>query len=216
MSYDARDAYRDAESAASYDARRFSSLRGRIGHKLDIRMVTRALQLIRSIGHLGTVRVLDLPCGTGRIAAGVPSGATFGADVSLGMSRIANSRSIYRSVLVSDANAIPLIPDKVDCILSMRFIGHIPRDVRLAVFLEFQRVAEFLALECSIVSAASKLRNSSLGRIGIRIPIRWEWHVFTRESITDELEQAGFTVRAYVPKLPLVSDSHLVIASRNR
>ena len=63
QNYGAQNAYRRDEVAQKYDQLRFSSLRGQIGHWLDCRAVSGLLR-----GRLTPrARVLDLPCGTGRL-----------------------------------------------------------------------------------------------------------------------------------------------------
>jgi ubiquinone/menaquinone biosynthesis C-methylase UbiE len=85
-------------------------------------------------------RVLDVGCGTGRLA--VPLSETYrvvGIDTSLDMLEIARSKRGRARFLLADAGRIPFIADSFDVALAVMVL-HLVRDVRAAVR-ELARVA---------------------------------------------------------------------------
>jgi 2-polyprenyl-3-methyl-5-hydroxy-6-metoxy-1,4-benzoquinol methylase len=92
MDWDPTTHYKDVAVAERYDRERFSSLAGRVFNTLERRELLRAFAAVPK-----TATVLDLPCGTGRLAETL-LGAGYrvvGADISRAMLDVA-SRKLER------------------------------------------------------------------------------------------------------------------------
>ena len=219
--YAAKDAYKDARVAGQYDQRRFSDLIGRIGHRLDCRALGEALHSWLPRGG----RLLDCPCGTGRL---FPlwlerAGHVTAADVSPEMLCEAQEREFARDtcsridLVETDATSLPFKDEEFDVVCSVRFIGHLPEDVRKRVVAEFARVASrAVIIELTMPSWYSGLRNKlkRLVRRSGNLPNRWDWQTFRREELNQELNALNLTICGIIPKIPFLSDSCFVVIRR--
>jgi len=220
INYPARRTYRDEDEATTYDADRFSGLRGRIGDYLDKLALKRAYAVPSGVsGSSG--RVLDLPCGTGRIAQFfVQNGVCVtGADVSHEMLGVARTKLFAcngsPTFAQMDGVALGFKNDAFDCIMSVRFMGHIPEDARISILKEFRRVGRYAIIEYSIRSFATTLiKGLRRGRLFTSLPRRWGWTVFEREQLRDELARADLRIVSMYPKLRWFSDSWYVLVER--
>lgn len=215
----AKRAYRDVREAEGYDARRFHSLRGRIGHYLDRRGLARAVGAI-STSRSGSRRVLDVPCGTGRMTRFLLDQGcqVVGADVSHEMMNVAQ-RNVelsgrFGGFYQCDATQLPFADDAFDCVVSVRFMGHVPRDVRTRILREFARVGSHAVVEYSVRSRVVSLRRRLEQFLRSGLPRRWAWQAFTKGELEQEMREAGFEVLRMWPKFPLLSDSYYVVVRR--
>jgi SAM-dependent methyltransferase len=103
---------------------------------------------LRRCGH-GMRRVLDVPCGTGKLSALLCSHAgelLVGCDISAEMLSIArdpNARAGKKKVLFAraDATALPYPDASFDCVVCLRLLHRIPPPIRLAIVKELARVS---------------------------------------------------------------------------
>lgn len=220
--YDAKRAYQDSTEAESYDARRFSTIGGKIGDALDKRAIAHLLTGLQRLQPT-PLRLLDIPCGTGRITRFLLEKGyhVSGADISqqmmdvaqMKMGRIENFGGFYQQ----DASKLDFEDDSFDCVVCVRFIGHIPGDVRIDILREFHRVSKFVIIEHSIESRTVRLRRQidHYLRTGSILPKRWAWHIFRKSEFDEELMKAGFQPVNIQAKLPYLSDSYYVLARRS-
>src|SRR5207248_815130 len=89
MQWDPTTHYLDVAVAERYDRERFSSLAGRVFNALERRRLVSAFRTVPR-----TAKVLDVPCGTGRLAeALLEAGYTIiGADISQPMLEVARRK----------------------------------------------------------------------------------------------------------------------------
>ena len=146
MTYRAKEHYRDPAVAASYDAERFTTRKGRFVDRRELALVADA------VGRAGVnagARILDVPCGTGRLVrALVDEGyVVTGADVSEAMLAKAASQfddmptTSRPSLVVGDAEALPFADASFDLVVSLRLFGHLPPAARARALLDFRRVS---------------------------------------------------------------------------
>lgn len=217
--YRAREEYRKPEEAASYDARRFATWKGRLGHALDQWALGRALRAVES-GVSAPLRILDIPCGTGRFRPTLLDRGyrVTGADVSLEMIQVSRAKHDPTPLMAYaqlDASKLAFCSDAFDCVMSVRFLGHIPADVRVQILREFARVSPAAILEVSLQSVvASLVGRLRFGTLGSGLPKRWSWHVFSGPKLAEELASAGLRISAAWPKLRWLSNSWYVLATR--
>jgi ubiquinone/menaquinone biosynthesis C-methylase UbiE len=189
QSFPAKTAYLNPGVAAQYDAQRFRSLRGRLGDRREKYVIGRLLAHVPS-----GARVLDLACGTGRISELLMRQGfdTYGADYSQAMLDVARARLAPFGRLElrqADAAALPFPNGFFESATCIRFLGHVPPEVRARVLGELKRVCRgpFVAafyLEGSLPKLRSKI-GKSLGKQEIA------WYPVTPRDLTEELRRVG-------------------------
>ena len=128
MQWDPTTHYKDVAVAERYDRERFSRLTGRIFDKLEKRALRRAF-----VGVPRSSLVLDLPCGTGRLAETLLEQGfrVVGVDISPAMLAVA-SRKLQRfddrfDTLVSDVHDLARTSSGAyDVALCARVLMHFP------------------------------------------------------------------------------------------
>ncbi len=202
--YPARDRYRDREEAATYDERRFRSLRGRLVDRRERALVARALA---AAGNFHGGRLLDLPAGTGRLAAllAAHAGLVLGADRSREMLRLGAG---YRGQAVqADVVALPFRDGAFDAVVSLRLLGHLPPAVRAAALAELARVSRgplIVAFYDSTWLTRLRRRRGPPARRGA-------WFAEPLRQTREALAAGGFRVRLALPLLPFFSETWILL-----
>ncbi|GJG87537.1 hypothetical protein tb265_27180 [Gemmatimonadetes bacterium T265] len=206
-----RRAYDSAAVAARYDAARFSSAPTRL-------YAARQRQLVRRcLARFGRVaRLLDLPCGTGRLLPLAADAADFvvGVDAAPAMLARALRRSAAGSgaLCAGDATELPLATEAVDVVLCVRFLHLLPPAATVAVLSEITRVARRGAIVATLVSyplgPVGNLRRRLLRRPLVleRPPSLAEW--------TSRCAAAGLTLAESHRVWPGVSSDTVMLLRR--
>jgi ubiquinone/menaquinone biosynthesis C-methylase UbiE len=212
---DRRQEWSDGETAEVYDLQRFSSAGGRRKHDNDVSRLLSALRshLPQATGE-GPPTILDLPCGTGRLHADLQAAGykVHGADLSTEMLNVASTATDSASLLLSEAEHLPLVDDCADAVLSLRFLIHI-RDAtaRHRILSEMSRVARHLVIAQVRDPRSLKHRMRQL-RSALRLPAKLREPTLDRAALNRELEAAGLKLLAICPISRLFSDKALFIA----
>lgn len=205
--YSAKVKYLDQRVAARYD-KRFKGIEGALKQWNTRYAVRKAL---RFAGRDNVI--LDLPCGTGRMIPVLNRMCRewWGGDISPAMIEKAkgkvNGSVKFRGFLYLDAEKIDLGDGAVDCVLSMRFIHHLPCVHRLQVLREFRRIArKKVIIEYRTKNRVREfLRNlvgAKPGRLGMNL-----------KEIQKEIEAAGLILSRVIPVSRLFSNSAIIICS---
>jgi len=209
MKASARSTWRDERTAAEYEQRRFSSPLQRWKQRHDERLV---LDLLGRVP--GLARVLDLPCGTGRLLPALERAGyrVVGADVSLEMLRAGRARERERVPRVqADATRLPFQSGAFDAVVSVRFLFHLQPEERRAALAELGRVSGDgvvvgqVRYRWTLKHLGRKLRQ----RLGLAERYRPSQG---RGGIARELQQAGLELVALRPVSRLFSDKALFLA----
>ena len=136
--------YRDSAVATTYDSSRFLSARGQKRNRLTLAAIQRAFDKAASLGT--PIRsCLDLPCGTGRLFPWLLQRQLrfVGADISLEMMQaawskgyIANGGGPSLALVQCDGESLPFKGQSLDAVFSIRFMFHVPREVRIRMLQE--------------------------------------------------------------------------------
>lgn len=214
---DIKKGWQDNETAESYDDKRFTTLSGRISDSLDKIAIKKGLSQIDTDG-----KILDLPCGTGRIMhhlyhAGYKN--ITGADISDQMINVAKNKMQGSNIsfIKTEAEHTEFPDDTFAAITSIRFMGHIPRNTRVEILREFNRVCDGpIIIEYSIRNPIASGVKSLLRTLTVRarLPKQWKWHDVSCSELEDELREAGLKTSRLIKKLPLFSESTFVVARR--
>ncbi len=215
---DIKTGWQNNETADSYDEKRFSNVFGKISDSLDKLSIKRALSKIDKTG-----AILDLPCGTGRVMnylynAGYKN--ITGADISEQMLSVAKKKMANHqevSFHKTEAENTKFPNNHFDAILSVRFMGHLPKETRIEILREFRRLcAGPIVIEYPIKNQFSHGLKSLLSSLTMRdrLPNQWEWYDLSKKELEEELREAGLRINTMIKKLPFLSESIYVIAKK--
>ncbi len=216
---DIKEGWQDDETADSYDDKRFSTLSGKLSDLLDKIAIKKGLSGINKNG-----RVLDLPCGTGRILHHLYSVGyknITGADISEQMIHVAETRTqggSSFSFVRTEAEHTEFTDKAFDAVISIRFMGHIPKDTRIEILREFNRICKGpIVVEYPIRNSLARRIKHLFGAFTVRarLPSQWEWHDVSHQELKDELQKAGLRITRLIAKLPYLSESVFVVAQRS-
>ena len=141
--------YRDPAVAMTYESSRFLSPRGQKRNRLTLAAMQRALDKATSLG-VPIRSCLDLPCGTGRLFPWLRQRKLqfVGADISREMMRMAWTKegvetdaAIPLALVQCDGEHLPFRDRRFDAVLCIRFMFHVPRQVRVQILREMARVS---------------------------------------------------------------------------
>lgn len=191
------DRWQPTEVAAGYDDERFSSVPGRAFNRLSQAAVRRALAAIPG----GADRLLDIPCGTGRMTAVAREFANevVGADISPAMLDEARRRLVFASrlsLVEADILHQPFADGSFDCVTCIRLMMHLDAPQRRAALRELARVARrYVLVEYGCLSPWLRARRAikATCRWMRGRPQRWVRGV-TRSEALDDLHAAGLTL----------------------
>jgi cyclopropane fatty-acyl-phospholipid synthase-like methyltransferase len=200
----------DSRTAERYQVRKEGK------HRAEMRLVERAFTLIPK-GH----RVLDVPCGGGRVTVHLAQRgyAMTCADLSEAMLAIARENVARHGfqcpVERQDIEKLTCGDRAFDTVVSFRLFHHFPnREIRQRAVTELCRVAgQFVALSyfspASVTSVKRKIRVAMGGR-------RSDKHPTPLSEVRGYFEKAGFRLVKDFAQLPLVHTLHLAVFERTK
>jgi SAM-dependent methyltransferase len=197
-----KNRYRDSVVATTCDSSRFRSSRGQKRTRLLLAAIQRAFDKAASLG--APIRgCLDLPCGTGRLFPWLWQRQLqfVGGDVSWEMMQAAWTKvSATRSgevpvrLVQCDGEDLPFQDRSFDAVFSLRFMFHVPREVRIRILQEMARVSRrWLIVEFRhCYNARWCLRRLCRG-LGLATQIGevWSWTSLRREVAEAGLQLVG-------------------------
>jgi SAM-dependent methyltransferase len=203
-----RARFRDAAYAAEYDRTRFGGLFGGIKNYTALRLLQRCLDEVRPAGP-----VLDLPCGTGRLASVLRERGVRAVGVDQSLAMLAHARAKGAETLVAArAEELPFRDGALDGVVSLRFFHYLPGDLRVRMLAEMSRVTRrFAILEFRYrnrVRGALRAAGRIVGMHGR--PKRYP----ALSQILREVAGAGFEVVRVRFRPRLASDTCVVIARK--
>lgn len=215
MQYKAKYVYKDENEALNYDKVRFKNIKGKIIDRFEKRLIHKA---IKKTGLHVPARILDIPCGTGRISIdlALKGFELVGVDVSKAMVREAKKKienlciKNRISLQIGDAEALSFEDSNFDIVVCLRLFGHLPTDTRLSVLKEMSRVSK------KFVITAYYNRSSIQGLLRRRKRNKKNiyWNPVNINQIDKELEKASLKRIAIFNILPGVSETVIVLARK--
>jgi ubiquinone/menaquinone biosynthesis C-methylase UbiE len=205
--------YQDARVVREYDARRFEGALTARSTEKKWGAVKKALG-----GEFERVRdVLDVPCGTGRFASRLAEAGKRFVQADLSSEMLASARTAAngkaRAEVRADAARLPFADESFDVVLSIRFLFHVPRELRPSVLRELARVARVGVVvdvrhKYCWTTWSKRLRAKLAGR---RSPQR-----YSLKEIDEDFEAAGLAIVQRVWIAPGFSEKMVVFARRVR
>ena len=198
----------DERTARKYQSRKPGK------HRAEMRLVDRAFALVPK-----SHRVLDVPCGGGRLMLHLAHRgyAVKAADLSDSMLEIARANvarnKLNCTVEKQDIERLTFADRSFDTVLSFRLFHHFPtREIRQRAVNEVCRVArKYVVLSyfspLSVTSARRKLRAAMGGR-------KSEKHTTPLREVREYFATAGFRLVKDFAQLPLIRTMHLALFER--
>jgi SAM-dependent methyltransferase len=201
---------RTTRGAESYATKYDRELHKRVSSYFERRVIRRALSLTGG----PHARVLDLPCGAGRLTPLLePVARTLiSADYSPAMLRVFQ-RQRGRPCTVADAFHLPFGDRTFDLVFSARLSHHISDDaLRAAYVREILRVSAGWAV--FTIFDARSLKNL-LRQLRVRAGKKRPKNTFTREQVGELTRESGFELQAGFALSRLASGHVFYVARRN-
>ncbi len=206
--------YQNDSVASKYDDVRFIKLSHRLRNRRKLAAIQRALSTAAELGY--EIRnVIDIPCGTGRLVPlFIDNKISFtGADISREMMEVSRNRfgnsGLLNGMVRCDAESMPFRDRSFDSVVSIRFMFHVPREVRHNILKEMARISKgWLIIDYRHRYTVKYWIKSALSRLGIGKPPSYRISVSDLQS---ELSAAGINLIRIFPTLRLFSDKWVVL-----
>ncbi|MFZ5559790.1 MAG: class I SAM-dependent methyltransferase [Patescibacteria group bacterium] len=179
---DKKQIYSQKQIVEKYDHWRFGGRSGKFVNLKELSIIEELLKGVRG-------RILDIPCGTGRLAKYLliknPNIDIVGADYSLEMLNLAKDAG-YKNVVRADAFNLSFKQGFFDCIVSLRFIFHYKN-----IYPLFQEAAKVLKKDGVLIFDTYKWSPYQI--LGVFFK-KYKDKVFihSREDIKSILEKSNF------------------------
>jgi ubiquinone/menaquinone biosynthesis C-methylase UbiE len=213
MSFNPQTHYQNEEVARGYDRERFSSLAGRVFQNAELKTLAKLAR------HLPpNASLLDVPCGTGRIAQALLNWGfrVTASDISQEMIQVAQARIANSGGQLTasrgSADALPFRDGSFDAVLSIRFLPHIDSEPRRRMLKEMARVSRrWVFFSNSFSSAWYKGRRALKRRLGHQAPTRYP---VSESEIAEDLRYAGLEETARFWTFRFVSEELLLLCEK--
>ncbi len=215
MPYKAKYVYKDKKVAEEYDLKRFKDLKGKIVDRMEKRLIYWAIQ---KTGLPAPARILDIPCGTGRLSLYLAKKGFQITGVDISKAMICQAQKKLENHYIKDKIALQFgdaeslsFPDSFfDIVVSLRLFGHLPTDKRLNILKEIGRVSKMFVITAyyNKLSIQGLLRRKNRNRNGIL------WNPINLNRIDQELKKACLNRIARFHILPGISETVVVLSKK--
>lgn len=204
--------------AQNYEHSRLSSPLRRLIWEREFRLIERIME--EQTWRHSTI--LDSPTGTGRFLPLFErlGHTVIGVDISTDMLKSHRLSAGAGSFLArADCEFLPFPDDAFDYVSSLRFLGHVPPDVRVRILREFKRVSnKGIIVGFPILNSFTKVKFD-LGKLHYKLKNGrpWAWWPASSQSLSQELDTAGLKIAHQVKLLgPFSQISFLYLTSDDR
>lgn len=207
-----KEHYKNGSIAESYDAERFASPIGRLFDSLEKRTLRNVVR--KAVGKVTSPRVLDAPCGTGRITELLLEEGlnVVGGDISPAMIAVAQRKCARFGDAVSwrqaDLEKLDMPDNSFDLVTCVRLFHHLESSDREAILKEIGRVSRrYVLVNVAYSSAIYRTRR----RLKRAVGLGWSRTSSTRAEIMREASAAGLRVHSMTSVLPVLSEDVVVL-----
>lgn len=198
-----RDRYAsEPERCRRYEQVRRRSPTRRLSGHLDGRMVLRALADLPA-----GARVLDLPCGGGRISRALRAAGLRAVAADFSPFMLSESAASAPERVRADALRLPFRSGAFDAAVCFRFMQAVPRELRVRTLAELGRVGGVVVASYASVYSLRAIRRFLTGRSPQR-------NRLSEPQVRSEVEAAGLVARAFHYKARLLYEDLVVVATR--
>ena len=208
---DIKKGWQKPNIANTYDRKRFSSISGKLSDWLDKRALKRSLSYISK----GS-KILDMPVGTGRMSHYMLTLGYYNitcADISEDMIVVASNllNSIRKiNYIITDAADTSFTNGAFEAIISIRFMGHIPKEIRINILKEMSRICYgTIIIEYPITNPIAQLIKKIFKSLTVKnvLPRKWKWHYLILDDAKMEVNKAGLVTNRIIRKFFVFSES---------
>jgi len=210
--------YQSDSVASKYDDVRFIKLSHRLRNSRKLAAIQKAISAAAELGH-EIKNVLDIPCGTGRIfPMFISNNISFtGSDISREMMEMSRDRfgksGLLNGMVRCDAESLPFSDRSFDSVVSIRFMFHVPKEVRLNILKEMARISKgWLIIDYRHRYTVKYWIKRHMNSLGIGKPPSYRFSV---DDLQSELNSAGIKLVRIFPTLRLFSDKWVVLCKAN-
>jgi len=204
--------YKNQTVAQGYDARRFGTFTGRLFNMLERRLIRRAFAGLRA----GAI-VVDVPCGTGRLADILLEldYQVCGADISPAMLDVAQGRLAQYGTrfrpMECDALALPQQGTMFDASLCARLLFHFPMTTQVAFLRAIASATrERVVFTHSLDTPFHRGRRAVKRMLGHRPPARYP---VTPAELQSLIQAAGLKEIHRFQVLPVISEAMVFVCT---
>ncbi len=210
-----KNAYQSDQVAHTYDRQRFTSTAGRLFDRLEKRAIRRQLRAALPGPRAG--RVLDIPCGTGRITELLLEAGhrVLGGDISPQMIQAAQCKCAKYADQIKfkrlDLDQLDLPDSSYDLVSCIRLFHHLDSPSRTAVLSTLARATRrYVLINVSFSSPYYRLRRRFK---------RWLGQGISRESstwfqIVQEAQQSGLKIHSVRFVLRWLSEDLVILLEK--
>lgn len=206
--------YQSEDVVQKYDDRRFKG--GLAGPKSERkwRMILKAVE-----GIDGIRTVMDLPCGTGRFTSRILDHGwrLINADISHPM--LAKARKYtkgsdnYLGSARMNAEKLPFADGALDLVISIRFLMHVPKDVRIRIFTEYARVCKrYVVLDVRHRYCLNLWWKKFRKGLGMKVKV--PEHRYNMRELADDLAASGLRAKRKVWNMPPFSEKLVLLCEK--
>ena len=213
MSFNPQTHYQNKDVATNYDHERFASLAGQTFQRAELKTLE---QIVQPLPPGGTL--LDVPCGTGRIAEVLLNWGfqVTAADISNEMIDVARERITHAGgnlpALRASADGLPFPDRSFDAVISMRFLPHISHESRRLMLREMARVTKrWVIFSNSFSSGWYRGRRMVKRCLGHQAPTRYP---VTEEDLKEDLRFANLAEAKRLWTFRFVSEEILMLCEK--
>lgn len=219
--YGRKKAHYQADSvAAQYDAMRWASPGRQWSNHRKLLAIGKAIDKAGRLGAQPIKTALDIPCGTGRIFPPLFSRdiRVTGGDISAEMMKVARKKSasvrLQNGFIRCDAEHLPFKSGQFDSVFSIRFLFHLPNEVRQKALKEMARVSrQWVIVDYRHKYTFKYLLKQLRRRLGLSSK---PYHRLSREDIAGDLQKARLELVRIFPTFPLFSDKWVILARKTK
>jgi 2-polyprenyl-3-methyl-5-hydroxy-6-metoxy-1,4-benzoquinol methylase len=206
--------YKEIAIAERYDAVRFSSVAGQVFNALEKKMVQRAFAGVPKDAH-----VIDVPCGTGRLAEPLLElgYSIVGVDISDAMLVVAKRRlQRFGSQFVAKTADVRELakqaPSSFDYALCARVLMHFPLDEQIVFLRSVAQIARkgvifTQSLDTPYQRSRRRLKRLLRHQVSANYPI-------TTKDLRKLLQGSGLAEVRRIRPMPLLTEEVIVVAKR--
>jgi 2-polyprenyl-3-methyl-5-hydroxy-6-metoxy-1,4-benzoquinol methylase len=212
LGWDPQKHYKDTKIAEQYDSERFNSIAGQFFNFLEKRNIKRAFAGVPS-----GATVVDVPCGTGRLAEALLEQGykVVGVDISEAMLKVAEHKlrrfGNQFEIATGDAFKLKELGRRFDAALCARVLMHFPLDQQALFLKGIKEVTDGpIVFTQSVITPYQRVRHGIKKLIGSKSKVAYP---LTPSDLRSLLNDAGLDEVAMHSVAPLISEARAIVSN---
>ena len=161
--------------------------------------------------------ILDIPCGTGKLSKILlRKGSVMASDVSPNMIKFSKDSYVngkFMGFSISDATKTGFKIESFDCVICLRLMQRVPKDVRVTMLQEFHNICKkYLIISFGYEDFLQNIKRNIIKRISGSDPVPCAQNI---KNINIELQSNGWIIKEKRLILPFISSEILYLCEKN-